>query len=191
MHAGGERGGGGQAAVTGAPAGRTRGVRVAILLVVFLWPAVAAADPAVVADVATGPAYLATSRSHALAHLVRPAARLGLRVELTPAFELGVAVSGLLVADEHYRVAGTLVHARHAIVRRTRFSAGAALALGIGPDADILHDDLRADAGLRPYGFLAFDARWHLGDRYRIGAELAWEDLAIFRAGLVLGVRLP
>jgi hypothetical protein len=169
-------------------------VRLAILVafVVFvLWPAVAAAEPAVVADLATGPAYVTTSRSHALEHVVRPAARLGLRVELTPAFELGVAVSGLLVADAHHRVTGTLVHARHALVRRARFSAGVALAIGLGPDADILHDDLRADAGIRPYGFLAIDARWHLGDRYRLGAEVAWEDLSLLRAGLVLGVRLP
>jgi len=149
----------------------------------------ARADVDLIADGQVGPAFLTRSRSHAIGHAFKPAARLGLRAAFTPRLELGGAVSGIVDGNEHYRVVGGLAHARLAVWKGPVFSTGVGAALGAGNDADILHTDLRATSTVRPYGFLALDARWTVADRWLVGLEAGWEDLAILRVGVTLGVR--
>ena len=144
-----------------------------------------------VADAVVGGAFLGHSESHAIGHAFKPSARLGLRATLGERWELGGALSGIVDASEHYRVVGVLVQGRGAIVKGTVFSLGASLALGLGPDADVLHDGLRGSDGLLGYGFAAVDARWTIASRWLLGAEAAWENVSIARFGLVVGVRQP
>jgi hypothetical protein len=143
-----------------------------------------------VTDAVAGAAFLGHSESHAVGHAFKPSARLGLRATLAPRWELGGALSGIVDASEHYRVVGVLVQGRGAIVNGPVFSLGASLALGLGPDADVLHDGLRGTDGLRGYGFAALDARWTIASRWLLGAEAAWENLSIGRFGLVVGTLL-
>src|SRR5204862_7112611 len=118
----------------------------------------------------------------------KPVARVGLRCSLGARVELGAAVSGLLDGNAHYRVAGVLAHGRLALWRRPAFSLGAGVGLGVGTNADILHEDLRAGASpVVPYGFLALDARWTVAGPWLIGAEAGWENLSIVRLGALVG----
>jgi hypothetical protein len=107
-----------------------------------------------------------------------------------PGVELGGSLSGVIDTSEHYRVLGGLAHGRLALWQRPAFSLGAALALGLGYNADILHADLQAGAPLLPYGFVALDGRWLLGERYLLGVEAGWENLTIARLGLLIGAHL-
>jgi hypothetical protein len=90
----------------------------------------------------------------------------------------------------HYRVMGGLAQGRLALWQRPAFSLGAAAALGLGHNADILHADLRASNPVAPYGFLALDGRWSIGERGLLGIEAGWENLSIARLGLLVGARL-
>jgi hypothetical protein len=149
-----------------------------------------AARPFVV-DARVGPAWLTTSRSHALGHMIRPTARLGARAPLGERVELGGSAMALLVGSEHYRVLGAVAHARYALWERTTFSLGAGAGLGVGYDADILHADLEAPGRVAPYGFLAADARWTLFRRWLVGVEAAWENRAALTLGLLVGWGAP
>lgn len=157
--------------------------------VVLLAAAPARAESDVILDGQIGPAFLMKSRSSAIGHSLKPMGRVGLRVALLPRVEVGVSASGIVDSSEHYRVLGALAHGRLALVHRPAFSLGAALGLGAGYDADILHGDLTATAPVAPYGFLAIDARWTVGGRWLIGAEAGWDNLSILRLGLVVGLR--
>jgi hypothetical protein len=150
----------------------------------------ARADSALVLDAQLGPAFLMRSRSRAIGHAFKPMGRLGLRVQLVPRLEVGGSVSGVIDASEHYRVMGGLAQARLALWQRHAFSLGAAAALGLGYNADILHGDLRASAPVAPYGSLALDGRWSIGERGLLGVEAGWENLSIIRLGLLVGARL-
>jgi len=141
-----------------------------------------------VVDSQVGPAFLLQSQSHAIGHAFKAVARLGLRYPLSPRLEVGGAISGLLDASDHYRIAGALAHGRLALWRRPSFSLGAGLALGAGYNADILHADLRAGRSpVVPYGFLAVDARWSIADQWLFGGEAGWENLSILRLGILFG----
>jgi hypothetical protein len=156
-------------------------------LVAVLGRQSARAEDALVLDGQFGPALLTKSRSRAIGHGFKPVARLGLRFPAGRQLELGGALSGVVDASEHYRVLGVVAHARLALWRRPAFSFGAGVAFGAGYNADILHAALRADAPLIPYGFLALDARWSLGERWLVGVEGGWENLSIARLGLLFG----
>lgn len=147
----------------------------------------ASADGTLVVDGQIGPALLLQARSRALGHGVKPTARLGVRTQIMPRLEVGGSVSALLDTSVHYRVMGGLATARFALWQRPAFSVGAALGLGAGYNADILHSDLDADAPLAPYGMVAMDARWRIGDRWLIGAEAGWDNLSIVRLGMLAG----
>jgi hypothetical protein len=149
----------------------------------------AASERPLVLDANLGPAFLMKSRSKAIGHAFKPAARLGLRLPWAERFELGGAVSGVVDGSEHYRVLGALAHGRLAVWRTPAFSAGAGLAVGAGYDADILHADLNGGGAVLPYGFLALDARWSVGRRWLVGVEAAWENLSVARLGALLGLR--
>jgi hypothetical protein len=166
-------------------------VRALILIAILLSGVVARAERRWLVDLQVGPAFLMRSQSHAIGHAFKPMARVGVRYTLTPRIEAGGTLTGLVDADEHYRVWGALAHGRLALWQRPAFSAGAALALGAGYNADILHTDLRAGASpVVPYGFVAVDARWSIGERWLVGAEAGWENLSIVRLGALFGVRL-
>lgn len=163
-----------------------------LLLVVSVAVATTApadADETLVIDGQLGPALLLQSRSRAIGHGVKPTARLGIRTQIAPRLEVGGALSALLDTSEHYRVLGGLATARFALWRRPAFSLGAALGLGAGYNADILHSDLDSDAPVAAYGMVAFDARWQLGARWLIGAEAGWDNLSIVRIGALVGLR--
>jgi hypothetical protein len=163
---------------------------IGTLLPVLASAAPAWADVPLILDAQAGPAFLMKSRSRAIGHAFKPVGRLGLRTAFAPRLELGGSVSGVIDGSEHYRVLGGLAHGRLAIWQRPAFSLGAGLALGVGYNADILHGDLQASAPLAPYGFVALDGRWSLGERYLLGAEAGWENLSIVRLGLLIGARL-
>jgi hypothetical protein len=150
----------------------------------------ARAEGPLVLDAQAGPAFLSKSRSSAIGHGFKPVARVGLRVPLLPRLEVGGALSGVVDGSEHYRVLGALAHGRFAVWQWPAFSLGAGFALGAGYGADILHADLKADGAVLPYGFLALDARWSVGERWLLGAEAGWENLSIVRLGLLAGLRL-
>jgi hypothetical protein len=158
-------------------------------------PAMAAAsmnkatDRSLVADVAVGPAMLLKTKSKAPAHLLKPALRLGVRWQLCDRLEIGGALTGLVSTSEHYRVLGVLGHARYALWQRPRFDLGVSAALGAGTDADILHKDLKASGTILPYGFVALDGRWALGQNWLLGAEVGFENLGMLRLGLLFGRR--
>jgi hypothetical protein len=160
---------------------------VGILSVFFA--SAAQAGPPLVLDSQIGPAFLMKSRSKSIGHGFKPMARVGLRVPILPRLEVGATLSGLVDASEHYRVLGLMAHGRFGLWQRPRFSLGAQLALGAGYNADILHADLSASAPVVPYGFVAFDARWALGDRWLCGVEAGSENLSMARIGLLVGFR--
>lgn len=166
-------------------------LQLLLLGLLVLWaPVPGRAEPALVLDGQVGPAFLTKSRSRAIGHGFKPIARVGLRMELLPRLEVGGSVSGIVDSSEHYRVLGAVAQGRVALWQRPAFSLGAGLALGTGYNANILHADLRASAPVVPYGFLALDGRWSIGQRWLIGAETAWENLSIVRLGLLVGFRL-
>lgn len=157
---------------------------------VLVAAAPAAADPRpVVVDARFGPALMMRSRSNALPHLLAPEARLGARIVWSPRLELGADLLAVLGRSEHYRVLGALARARGAVWWAELFSVGLAAAVGIGHDADILHDDLSGGGGARPYALVAADARWNLGERWLLGVEASWENLSVASLGLALGRR--
>jgi hypothetical protein len=165
--------------------------RLLFIVVAILVAPPARAEPPLVLDGQLGPAFLIHSRSHAVGHAFKPAARFGLRRPVTDRLEVGGSVSGLVDASAHYRVVGALAHARFALWQRPVFSLGGALALGAGYDADILHSDLRATRSpVIPYGFVALDARWSIARRWLIGAEAGWENLSMVRLGALFGFAL-
>jgi hypothetical protein len=166
-------------------------IAAAGLLALGAPPARAEPERALIADAVLSAAFLGESESHAIGHAFKPAARVGVRAAVGRRWELGGALSGIVDASEHYRVVGALAQGRGAIWQGEVFSFGAALALGLGRDADVLRDGLRGTDGLLAYGFAALDARWTIASRWLIGAEAAWENVSIARVGLVLGVRQP
>jgi hypothetical protein len=147
-------------------------------------------SPTVVTDARIGPALLFKSQSKAPVHLIKPDLRVGGRLLLRERWEMGASVNGLLVASEHYRVLGFMGHVRYAVIDTGSFSLGAAAALGGGYDADILHADLRAAGKVAPYYFVAVDGRFQL-DRFLLGAETAFENLAVLQLGVLVGYRWP
>jgi hypothetical protein len=162
-----------------------------LFAVLVALPAAMAADPGPLAiGGALGPAYLAKSRSNTLSHLFKPLLRLDLRAELAPRLEAGAGVVAQLASSEHYRVLGGLGLARFAVVRSARFSLGGSAGLGLGHDADILHGDLSADGRIAPYWLVGIDGRWALGERWRVGVEVGWQNAALLHLGLVVGRRL-
>jgi hypothetical protein len=163
---------------------------IVLLSLTGLAPARAADNSTLILDAQLGPAFLMKSRSRAIGHAFKPIGRLGLRAQLVPRLEVGGSVSGVVDASEHYRVIGGLAHARFALWQRPALSVGAAAALGLGYNADILHADLRARAPVAPYGCLALDGRWSIGERGLLGVEAGWENLSIVRLGLLVGARL-
>jgi hypothetical protein len=141
-----------------------------------------------IVDLRLGVAMLTRSRSKALGNLIKPDARVGARFELRPGLEIGGAITALIVGSEHYRVLGALAHARYAAWRSARVSLGVAIALGAGYDADILHTSLHAANKLAPYGFIAADGRFRPGaGPWFVGAELAWQNLAMVQLGAAVG----
>jgi hypothetical protein len=76
------------------------------------------------------------------------------------------------------------------VLRLDSFSLGVSAALGAGYDADILHSSLEAGASVAPYNFVALDGRWRVGP-WLLGVEGAYENFAIVRAGLLIGVVFP
>ncbi len=161
---------------------------IPILAALYGRTAIAEERPMLV-DIRLGPAFLTKSGSHAIGHLFKPAARLGLRVTLGERLEVGGSVGGLLSTSEHYRVLGAVAHVRYALWSRPDFSLGASAALGLGYDADILHADLHADGRISPYGFLALDGRWALGPSWLVGVEASWENVAVMHLGVLVGRR--
>lgn len=141
-------------------------------------------------DAQVAPAFLMRSRSLAIGHAFKPMVRVGLRWPVLTRIEVGGALLGLLDASEHYRVLGALAQGRLALWHRPRFSAGAGLGLGVGYNADILHEDLAARAPVVPYGSAALDARWRLGHRWLLGVEAGWDNLSIARLGLLIGFQI-
>jgi hypothetical protein len=162
----------------------------AALVVALAGSAPARAARPLVLDAQVGPAFLMKSRSRAIGHAFKPIGRLGLRAVLVPRLEVGGSISGVIDGSEHYRVLGGLAQARLALWQRPAFSLGATAALGLGYNADVLHADLRAGAPVVPYGLLALDGRWSIGERGLLGVEAGWENLSIPRIGLLVGVRL-
>jgi len=158
-------------------------------IVAVLWCFDAAATDAngYVLDTAAGPAFLTTSRSRAFGHGFKPMARVGLRRAVHQRLEVGVVISGIVDASEHYRMLGAMAHGRLAVWQRPTFSLAAALALGAGYDADILHSDLRGGGGVLPYGFVALDGRWRVLGRGLVGVEAGLENLSSIRLGAVIG----
>lgn len=149
----------------------------------------APAPPALIVDASAGPAYLPRSRSHAVPHLFKPAARFGVRLAWTPRLELGGALLGLVDSNDHYRVLGAIAQARWALWAGTAFQVGASAGLGAGHDADILHTDLRADGEVAAYGVVAVDARWSLGRQWLLGVEASTTNLAVAQLGALVGFR--
>lgn len=169
---------------------RPHALAVALVVLLVLPVPLAKADgPAWTADATLGPTLLLRSKSKAVGHLLKPHLVATVRRTVLPGLTLGGGVSAILDSSEHYRVLGALAVARYAVVDGPGFSFGPSLALGLGYDADILHDDLRASGKVAPYGFLAADARWNLGTRWQLGAELGWENLSMLRLGLLVGMR--
>lgn len=164
-------------------------MRALLLSAVFICGAAssAAAERRYVLDVVVGPAFLTKSRSRAIGHGFKPAARIGLRVGLLPRLEVGGTVSGIVDESEHYRVVGGLAHGRFALWQRPAFSVGTSLAVGAGYDADILHSSLEARGRILPYGFAALDARWFVRPGWLVGVEAGWENLSTVRLGALLG----
>ncbi len=162
---------------------------LAIVALAMLQAAQSAAAETYVVDAQAGPVFLTKSKSKAIGHAVQGDARLGLRLHLTDRLEVGGAVSGLINSSAHYRVLGLLAHGRFALLQKPVFSLGVGAALGVGNDADILHSDLAAGGQVLPYGFLALDARWTVARRWLLGVEAGWENLSMWRLGLVFGHR--
>jgi hypothetical protein len=160
-------------------------------VVLLLLPAsLAKADePAWVADATVGPTLLLRSKSKAVGHLFKPHLAATVRRTVLPGLSVGGGVTAILDTSKHYRVLGGLAVARYAVVNGPVFSFGPSVGLGLGYDADILHDDLSASGKVLPYGFLAADARWNLGTRWQLGTELGWENLSMLRLGLLVGMR--
>ena len=107
---------------------------LAATLMTLLHSAPARAESRLVMDGVVGPTFLMKSRSRAIGHAFKPAARLGLRFPIADRLEVGGAVSGVVDGSKHYRVLGGLAHGRFALWDRPRFSVGAGLGLGAGYD---------------------------------------------------------
>jgi hypothetical protein len=146
--------------------------------------------PSWVIDGRLGAAMLMKSRSKALGHLFKPDLLVSARRTLGERLEAGAALSALIAGSEHYRVLGLLAHARYAVWRPGRVSLGISGALGAGHDADILHRDLSADGSVAPYGFVAADGRWAIGQRWFVGLEVGFENLSMLQLGARVGWRL-
>jgi hypothetical protein len=137
-----------------------------------------------------GSAWFLFSRSLVLPHLLKPSTQLSAAYRVTPRLDAGMALGAVLESNDNYGVWGAYLHGRYLLVDATRFQLGAQLAVGVGHDAPILHQDLRASAGVLPYGSLAFDASWRLTEDTWLGVELANEVFSVVHLGAVARWRL-
>ncbi|MDX2023720.1 MAG: hypothetical protein SF187_26010 [Deltaproteobacteria bacterium] len=135
-----------------------------------------------------GPAVLLKSQSHAVSHLIKPLASLYVRWPWRERFEFGAQAVALADDNQHYRVLGALGQARWQAWARGVFSTGFAAGLGAGHDADILHANLQG-GGISVYGTAGVDARWNVGSRWAVAAEVDTLNLATVRLAACLSVR--
>jgi hypothetical protein len=132
-----------------------------------------------------GYAWFIRSRSLSLQHLFKPSIQLSAAQRVLPRLDVGVALGAVLESDDNYGVWGAYALGRYTLVRGSSLQLGAHLALGVGHNAPILHDDLRASALLLPYASLGVDVSWRLTDDVRLGLELANETLSVLHLGVV------
>jgi hypothetical protein len=125
------------------------------------------------------------SRSLALQHLFKPSVQLSAARRVLPRLDVGMALGAVLDTDDNYGVWGAYALGRYTFVRASSLQLAAHLALGVGHDAPILHDDLRASALLLPYASLGIDVSWRLTDDVSLGLELANETLGVMHLGVV------
>ncbi len=133
-----------------------------------------------------GAAALLQSRSIALEHVVKPSVALRLGTEIVPRLEVGGALSAVVTTDDNYGVWAGYAHGRYRLLGSEAWQWGLSLGVGLGHNAPILHDDLRADLPVLPYAMLSTDVLWSLGSNTWLGVELANEQLSVLHLGAAL-----
>lgn len=128
-----------------------------------------------------GYALFFNARSLALKHNIKPALRLGALWPVWSRIDLGAQLSAV-TANSNYGVWGAYGVGRYRLID-AGFQLNASLGLGVGHDAPILHDSLTTDGTVLPYAYLGLEALFSLGDGWRLGVELADEQLSVLHLG--------
>ncbi len=129
-----------------------------------------------------GYAFFMHARSIALEHKIKPALRL---TATWPAFEridIGAAAHGVLDSSPNYGVWAAYGVGRYRILDGS-FALNASLGVGVGHDAAILHPSLQTTGSILPYAYLGIEALFSLSDDWKLGIELADEQLSVLHFG--------
>ena len=127
------------------------------------------------------------ARSFALEQIVKPNLSFAATTPLTHHLSWGARVSGILSGTGGYQAAGLAGVIRWApLGHNSDWDPGVSLALGVGINADILHEDLDADGFIAPFGSLALSSYWSVIDQWRLGVVARYTQLSV--AELSLGV---
>ena len=134
--------------------------------------------------VRAGGAYFLHARSSALPHRVKPAVHVAALWPLLPRLDVGAAASGV-VGSSNYGVWAAYCQGRYRLVDSS-WQLGASLGLGVGHDAPILHSSLETDGSVLPYALLGVDVVFSLSDHWRLGFEIADEQLSVLHFGTAM-----
>jgi hypothetical protein len=126
-----------------------------------------------------GIAAFLNSRSLALEHTVKQSAALSISRTVIPDLELGGALAGVATTDSNYGVWSVGALGRYQVYRNPALQLALGLYLGVGHNAPILHDDLKADLSVVPYAALQFDSLWKIGNDWWLGPALSFEQLSV------------
>ncbi|MEN9579429.1 MAG: hypothetical protein RJA70_2438 [Pseudomonadota bacterium] len=152
-------------------------------------PAVSAQATEAGAELAArlGYAYFRHSRSIALEHTIKPALAIAAFWPLLPRLDWGASAHAVL-ASANYGVWAGYAIGRYRLLDAD-FRLAVTLGLGLGHDAPILHQSLKADGTLLPYAMLGAEALFTLNDQWRLGATLNQEQLSVFHLGAAANYR--
>ncbi len=128
------------------------------------------------------------SRSKAIGHLLKPAARLTIerpwRQGPVPKLRVGAQAFAILDTSSHYRVWALALSALYPLVEGSRFELSANASVGASLNADILHSDLKAGVPVLPYAAIGLRGAWKLSTEFHLGVQLYWSELSIVSLGL-------
>jgi hypothetical protein len=137
----------------------------------------------------SGVAHFLHSQSTALAHMLKPTARIEMYCRLKPRVQVGVELGGPLSSNENYLGMVGYVMGRGSLYRGEVYELTLGWGTGLGQRPRILSPDLIAEAKIGPRVQLALNHRWGVGGGMELGIDLVSEDLVVHSLMAALGRR--
>lgn len=144
--------------------------------------------PAAELDARAGVAFFAHARSLALEHKLKPSLRASAWFPVAKAIDVGGGLTAV-AASSNYGVWAAYGLGRVRLLDGA-FRLNAALGLGVGHNAPIIHADLKSGGPVVPSLYVGLQASVPITREFDLGVELVNEQISVSHLGATFSVRL-